>query len=143
MGFAALPASAFDAAPLHERFTGAFNARDWEGVRTMLADGIVFHRGNGDTAFVGPDAVMDRWQATIGAPDQWNVKFAILDSTSAFEGNDGRVVERGDFAITAGADDGACYRGSYMMTWAPAGDDWRLQLLSWQDVQTDMVDCEA
>jgi hypothetical protein len=61
-----------------------------------------------------------------------------------FTGNDGRVVERGDFAITAGADDSACYAGSYMMTWAPqdGGDDWKLQILSWQDLETGVENCK-
>ena len=70
------------------------------------------------------------------------MKFAILDSTDEFAGNDGRVVERGDFAITAGADDSSCYRGSYMMTWAPQADEtWKLQMLAWQDVETDISNC--
>ena len=30
-----------------------------------------------------------------------------------------------------------------MMTWAPQeGDDWQLQLLSWQDVETALEDCK-
>jgi hypothetical protein len=54
------------------------------------------------------------------------------------------VVERGDFAITAGADDGSCYAGSYMMTWAPqdGGDDWKLQILNWQDLETSLENCK-
>ena len=75
---------------------------------------------------------------------RWNVKFARLDSTDQFTGNDGRVVERGDFAITAGADDGSCYAGSYMITWAPqdGGDDWRIQILTWQDLETSLENCK-
>jgi hypothetical protein len=57
-------------------------------------------------------------------------------------GNDGRVVERGDFAITAGADDSACYAGSYLATWAPDGDAWHLQMLTWQDLETGLANCK-
>lgn len=53
------------------------------------------------------------------------------------------MVERGDFAVTAGADNGSCYAGSYMMTWAPAdGGEWGLQLLAWQDVEVDIAGCQ-
>ena len=139
----AVSAAELDVDAAHARFTEAFNSRDWAALRGQLADDIVFHRASGDEVFIGPDAVMGRFQNTIGAPDQWNVKFAILDSSSHFVGKDGRVVERGDFAVTAGGDDGSCYRGSYMMTWAPQADDsWRLQLLAWQDVETDLSNCK-
>jgi hypothetical protein len=52
------------------------------------------------------------------------------------------AVERGDFAITAGADDGSCYAGSYLATWTPDGDAWRLQILTWQDLETDLANCK-
>lgn len=139
----AAPVGAFEAQPLHDRFVNAFNARDWQAVRAMLAEDIVFHRANATEVFAGPEAVLDHWSGLIGADDQWNVKFAILDSDSTFVGNDGRAVERGDFAVTAGADSGSCYRGSYLMTWVPEGDDWRLQLMGWQDVETDLAQCKT
>ncbi len=53
------------------------------------------------------------------------------------------MVERGDFAITAGAADDSCYAGSYMMTWAPEpGDKWQLKVLAWQDLETDLATCK-
>ncbi len=52
------------------------------------------------------------------------------------------MVERGDFAVTAGAADDSCYAGSYMMTWAPVDGDWGLQLLAWQDVEVDLAGCQ-
>ena len=131
----------FNVDKLHGQFIEAFNSRNWDGVKAMLADDIVFHRAAGDTVFTGPAAVIERFSGTIGAPDQWNVKFAKLDSDSEFTGKDGRVVERGDFAVTAGGDDSACYAGSYMMTWAN-NDGWKLQLLAWQDVETDLANCK-
>lgn len=128
---------------LHAEFMDDFNNRNWTALRNVLADDIVFHRANGKEVFIGRDAVIDRFSGTIGAPDQWNVKFAILDSDSQFEGKDGRVVERGDFAVTAGEDGASCYRGSYMMTWAKTADgSWKLQMLAWQDVETDLASCE-
>ena len=132
----------FDAAASHRDFINAFNGRDWDAVKSALTEDSVFHRANGDQVFVGPDAIVERFSSTIGAPDQWNVKFARLDSSAQRAGKDGRVVERGDFAVTAGADDGSCYAGSYMMTWASAdGGGWGLQLLAWQDVEVDIADC--
>jgi hypothetical protein len=87
------------------------------------------------------DAIVDHFEQPIGG--EWNVKFVRLDSTDQFTGNDGLVVERGDFAITAGADDSACFAGSYMMTWAPqVGDDWQLQIFSWQDLETELQNCK-
>ena len=71
-------------------------------VKAVLTDDSVFHRATGEEVFIGPDAIVGRFSETIGAPDQWNVKFARLDSTSQLVGKDGRVVERGDFAVTAG-----------------------------------------
>lgn len=140
---AASGAGHFDTGKLHDQFTQAFSARDWAGLKALLADDIVFHRASGEDVYIGPDAVIERFSSTIGAPDKWNVKFAALDSDSQFEGNDGRVVERGDFAVTAGGDSGSCYRGSYMMTWAKQADaGWRLQLLAWQDVETKLENCK-
>ena len=133
----------FDANSAHESFIEAFNSRDWDAVKSVLTDDSVFHRANGDQVFIGPDAIVERFSSTIGAPDQWNVTFAKLDTASALAGKDGRVVERGDFAVTAGAENDSCYAGSYMMTWAPAENgSWGLQLLSWQDVEVDMTGCQ-
>jgi ketosteroid isomerase-like protein len=135
-------AAEFNVNAAHDEFTNAFNSREWDVLKAMLAEDIVFHRANATEVYAGPDAVVGRFQDTIGAPDQWNVKFAILESSDQFSGNDGRVVERGDFAVTAGPDDQSCYRGSYIMTWAPQADDsWRLQMLTWQDVETELANC--
>lgn len=132
----------FDAKAAHEPFMEAFNSRDWEGVKAALAEDAVFHRANAEEVYAGPDAIAGRFSDTIGNADEWNVKFVRLDSQGSTTGKDGRVVERGDFAITAGGDDSACYAGSYMVTWAPAGDDWKLQVLSWQDVEADTAECK-
>ena len=132
----------FDAAASHRAFMDAFNNRDWDTVKSVLTEDSVFHRASGEDAFVGPAAIVERFSSTIGAPDQWNVKFAKLSSSSELTGKDGRVVERGDFAVTAGADDDSCYAGSYMMTWAPAENGWGLQLLAWQDVEVDLAGCQ-
>ena len=136
------PAAAadFNADPLHDKLTDAFNNRQWEDVRLLLADDSVFHRANAEEIYTGPDEIAGHFEQTIGG--EWNVKLVELDSESSFTGKDGRVVERGDFAITAGADDSSCYRGSYIATWAPQGsDDWQLQVFSWQDVETALEDC--
>ena len=135
-------AADFDAGAVHETFMTAFNNRQWDDVRSLLAEDSTFHRANAEEVYVGPDAIVGRFEDTVGAPDQWNVKFVRLDSSDQVTGNDGRVVERGDFAITAGADDDSCYVGSYMMTWVPQGDDsWQLQALAWQDVEMDLENC--
>jgi ketosteroid isomerase-like protein len=134
-------AADFEADVQHARFMDAFNNRQWEDVKSLLAEDSVFHRANATEVYSGPDAIVGHFEQPIGG--EWNVKFARLDSTDQFTGNDGRVVERGDFAITAGADDSSCYAGSYMMTWAPQdGDDWKLQILSWQDLETDLEHCK-
>ena len=135
-------AAEFDAGTQHGKFVDAFNNRQWEDVKSVLAEDSVFHRANATEVYSGPDAIVDHFEQTIGG--EWNVKFATLDSTDQFTGSDGRVVERGDFAITAGADDSACYAGSYMMTWAPqeGSDDWKLQILSWQDLETALENCK-
>jgi hypothetical protein len=108
--------------------------------KALLAEDAVFHRANAAEVQSGPDAIVAHFEQPIGG--EWKVKFARLDSEEQLVGNDGRVVQRGDFAITAGADDGACSAGSYMMTWAPAGDAWRLQVLTWQDLETDLENCK-
>jgi ketosteroid isomerase-like protein len=135
-------AAEFDPGTHHDKFIEAFNNRKWEDVKSMLADDSVFHRANATEVYSGQDAIVEHFEQTIGG--EWNVKFARLDSTDQFTGNGGGVVERGDFAITAGADDSTCYAGSYMMTWAPAngGDDWKLKILSWQDLETSLENCK-
>ena len=135
-------AQEFDAEAAHQPFMDAFNDRSWEAVKSVLAEDAVFHRANAEEVYVGPDAIVSRFEDTIGNPEQWNVKFAKLDSQTQTTGVDGRVVESGDFAITAGGDDGSCYAGSYMATWAPDGGDWKLQVFSWQDVETGMENCQ-
>lgn len=136
-------AADFDAKTAHGPFIDAFNDRQWDTVKAKLAEDSVFHRASGDEVFIGPEAIVGRFSSTIGAADQWNVKFAHLDSSSQMTGKDGRVVERGDFAVTAGADDSTCYAGSYMMTWAPKdGGDWALQHFAWQDAEVDLSTCQ-
>ena len=135
-------AADFDAAGAHAKFVDAFNNRQWDDVKALFADDAVFHRANAKEVYEGPDAVVERFKGTIGSPDEWNVKFVRLDSDGQFAGNDGRVVSRGALAMTAGKDDSGCYAGSYMTTWAPNGDDWQLQMLSWQDVETDISNCK-
>ena len=135
-------AADFDAKAVHGPFIEAFNSRSWEKVESTFTSDAVFHRANAKEVFLGAKAIVGRFSSTIGAPDQWNVKFAHLDSTAQLTGKDGRVVERGLFAVTAGADDGSCYAGSYMMTWVPQdGGAWGLQLFAWQDVETDLAVC--
>lgn len=139
----AASAADFEAKVAHGPFIDAFNNRQWDDVKSVLTDDSVFHRATGEEVFIGPDAIVERFSSTIGAPDQWNVKFVRLDSTSHMAGTDGRVVERGDFAVTAGEDDAACYAGSYMMTWVPEDSgEWRLQVFGWQDVETDISTCQ-
>jgi ketosteroid isomerase-like protein len=134
-------AADFDAEAQHARFMDAFNNRQWEEVKSLLAEDSVFHRANATEVYSGPDAIVSHFEQPIGG--EWNVKLARLDSTDQFTGNDGRVVERGDFAITAGADDSSCYAGSYMITWAPQdGDDWQLQIFSWEDLETSLENCK-
>lgn len=77
------------------------------------------HRANAAEVYSGPDAIEGHFEQPIGG--EWNVKFVRLKSEEQITGNDGRVVERGDLAIAAGADDRACHAGSYMATWAPRG----------------------
>lgn len=132
----------FDARAAHKPFMQAFNTRDWGAVRSVLVDDAVFHRANAEEVYLGPDSIIGRFSDTIGNPKEWNVKFVRLDSDGEIPGKDGRVVERGDFAITAGGDDSVCYGGSYMATWAPSDGGWKLQVLSWQDVETHMETCQ-
>jgi ABC-type glycerol-3-phosphate transport system substrate-binding protein len=143
--FASLASSAlaadFDASAAHAKFINAFNHRQWAELQPLLAQDIVFHRSNADTVYTGPVQVIGRFQKTIGG--EWNVKFVKLDSTNQMTGKDGKVVERSDFAVTAGAKDDSCYAGSYMMTWAPqSGNKWQLERLAWQDVETDLSNCK-
>ena len=134
-------AADFDPDAAHARLMDAFNNRQWDEVKSLLAEDSVFHRANAAEVYSGPDAIVAHFEQPIGG--EWNVKFARLDSSAQLIGNDGRVVERGDFAITAGADDGGCYAGSYMMTWAPGSTDgWQLQILSWQDLETGPENCK-
>jgi ketosteroid isomerase-like protein len=133
-------AADFDPDAAHAKLIDAFNSRQWDAVKAQLADDSVFHRANAMEVYSGPDAIVGHFEQPIGG--EWNVKFVRLDSEDEFVGNDGRVVERGDFAITAGADDSACYAGSYLATWAPDGDAWRLQMLTWQDLETDLSNCK-
>lgn len=123
----------------HDAFRDAFNARDWDAIRTVLADDVVFHRAAAHEVFVGEDAVIEHFRKPI--TEEWNVTFTALDTSEEFTGKDGRAVERGDFAITAGAAGESCYRGSYLMTWAPASDGWQLQALTWQDLETEPANC--
>jgi ketosteroid isomerase-like protein len=131
----AAAAADFDPAAAHADFIDAFNGRDWAAVKAQLADDAVFQRTNASEVQSGPEAIVAHFEQPIGG--EWNVKFARLDSKHQLAGKDGRVVERGDFAITAGADDSACYAGSYLATWAPARAAWWLQMLTWQDLETD------
>ena len=114
-GFRLAPRSAaadFDAEAAHAKFIDAFNNRQWAEVKALLAADSVFHRANAAEVYSGPDAIVGHFEQPIGG--EWNVKFARLNSNAQLAGKDGRVVERGDFAITAGADDGSCYAGSYL-----------------------------
>jgi ketosteroid isomerase-like protein len=141
MAAAGALAADFDADAAHAPFIEAFNDRDWAAVKGQLAEDAVFRRGNADEVQSGPDAIVAHFEQPIGG--EWNVKFARFDSEDQFTGNDGRVVERGEFAITAGADDSACYAGSYLATWVPGGDDgWQLQNLTWQDLETELENCK-
>jgi ketosteroid isomerase-like protein len=140
-GLSGMAAAAdFDADAAHAPFIEAFNNRQWDAVKAQLAGDAVFHRANAGEVQSGPDAIVAHFEQPIGG--EWNVKFVRLDSEDQLVGNDGRVVERGDFAITAGADDGACYAGSYLATWASDGDAWKLQVLTWQDLETDLDNCK-
>ena len=116
-GLGSAIAADFDAAGAHAKFVDAFNNRQWDDVKALLAKDAVFHRAKAKEVYEGPDAVVERFKGTIGSPDAWNVKFVRLDSDSEFTGNDGRVVSRGDLAMTAGEGD-----GSPCVEIAPEGD---------------------
>jgi hypothetical protein len=134
-------AADFDPGAAHDKFINAFNHRQWNDLKPLLAQDIVFHRANAAEVYSGQAQVLDHFDKTIGG--EWNVKFVTLDSSDQLTGKDGRVVERGDFAVTAGVNDDTCYAGSYMMTWAPqSGGDWQLQTLAWQDLETDLENCK-
>ena len=138
VGLAGVASSAeFEAA--HDAFRHAFNERDWATLKSVLAEDVVFHRAAAPEVHVGRDAVIGHLQAPIAG--EWNVKFTKLDTSEHFTGKEGRVVERGDFAITAGATSDSCYRGSYLMTWASGPEGWKLQVLTWQDLETDVANC--
>jgi hypothetical protein len=141
LAFAGTAAAAdFSAPAVHKGLIDSFNGRNWEALQGMLAEDIVFHRANAKEVFSGPGAVTSALRDPIA--EKWNVKFARLQSTSQFVGKDSRVVERGDFIITAGPQSETCYRGSYLMTWAPQADRvWKLQMLAWQDVETEKANC--
>lgn len=140
---AAAATADFDAKAVHAKFIAAFNGRQWDEVKSMLAADSVFHRADAKQVYVGSDAILERFEKTIGAPDQWNVKFVHLDPKDEHTGKDGRVVTRGDFAVTAGADDGSCYAGSYLSTWKPQdGGGWQLQWLAWEDLESDLAACK-
>ena len=140
---AAAATADFDAKAMHAKFIEAFNNRQWDEVRSMLAPDSVFHRADGKQVYIGPDAILGRFERTIGASDQWNVKFVQLDPKDEHAGKDGRVVTRGDFAVTAGADGSSCYAGSYLSTWKPEdGGGWQLQWLAWEDLESPMSACQ-
>ena len=115
-------AAAAELQQARDTFRTAFNSRDWNAMKPVLADDVVFHRAAAHEVFVGEDAVIEQFRKPI--TEEWNVTFAVLDTSEEFTGKDGRVVERGDFAITAGAAGASCYRGSYLMTWAPGPEEW-------------------
>jgi hypothetical protein len=144
LGAGVAPASAaeFGANEAHQKFVEAFNNRQWDEVRSLVAEKSAFHRANADEVFVGPDAIVEVFEKTVGAPDQWNVKFVRLETEDHVTGKDGGVVERGDFAVTAGPKDDSCYVGHYMITWLPEGDNWQLQALAWQDVEMPIAECQ-
>ena len=140
LGGSALAAD-FNPSAAHAGFIDAFNNRQWGDLQPLLAQDIVFHRANAAEVYSGSVQVLKNFQTTVGG--EWNVKFAKLDSTDQLTGKDGRVVERGNFAVTAGAQDDSCYAGSYMMTWAPEpGGKWQLKTIAWQDVETDLSNCK-
>src|SRR5688572_30788219 len=91
-------AADFKAQAAHKGLIDGFNGRDWAAVKAILAPDVVFHRANAKDVFMGPDAVVGALREPIA--DKWNVKFVTLNSTNQVAGKDGRVVERGDFAIT-------------------------------------------
>lgn len=67
-GFSSAAVAAdFDAGALHEEFMGAFNDRQWEQVKSMLAEDSVFHRANAAEVYSGPDAIVDHFEHQSGA----------------------------------------------------------------------------
>jgi hypothetical protein len=104
----------FDPATAHAGFINAFNNRQCGDLKPLLADDIVFHSANAAEVYSRSGQVLGHFEKTIGG--EWNVKFAKIDFTNQSVGNDGRVVARSDFAVTASAKDDSCYAGSYMMT---------------------------
>ena len=121
-------AADFDAATTHAGFINAFNNRQWGDLRPLLADDIVFHRANANQVYSGSIQVLKNPDHGVGGRVERQVRRAELHGSVT--GKDGRVVERGNFAVTAGPKDDDCYAGSYMMTWAPEPDNkWQLKTI--------------
>src|ERR671911_2517624 len=59
-------AADFDAEAQHARFMDAFNNRQWEEVKSLLAEDSVFHRANATEVYSGPDAIVDHFEQPIG-----------------------------------------------------------------------------
>ena len=67
-GFGGSAAAAdFDAGALHEEFIGAFNERQWEQVKSVLAEDSVFQRANATEVYSGPNAIVEHFKQPIGA----------------------------------------------------------------------------
>jgi hypothetical protein len=66
-GFGGSAAAAdFDADAHHAKLMDAFNNRQWEEVKSLLADDSVFHRANATEVYSGPDAIVDHFEQPIG-----------------------------------------------------------------------------
>lgn len=48
-----------EVAAAHDAFRNAFAERDWEALRSVLAEDVVFHRAAAPDVFVGQDAVIE------------------------------------------------------------------------------------
>ncbi|MEM7023770.1 MAG: nuclear transport factor 2 family protein, partial [Pseudomonadota bacterium] len=59
-------AADLDVGAEHSKFIDAFNERQWDDVKALMAEDIVFHRGNAEEVYAGPDAVVGRFEDTIG-----------------------------------------------------------------------------
>ncbi len=117
-------------------FVQDFNADKWESVQTYFADDAVFHRANAPEVQVGPADIKAILSDPIGDDGGWNVKFVTLSASDSIEGEDGRIVQRGPFVVSAGAKNDECYAGSFLATWV-GGADWKMQTFTWQDVKVD------
>ena len=100
----------------------AFNNRQWSEVKALLA--------NGSDSSIVPmllRSIADRMRSSARSSSRWRTSSTSsspsLTPLIKVTGKDGRVVERGAFAVTAGASDDSCYAGSYMMTWVPQAGD--------------------